>query len=90
MTRELLNKVARENKINLSHYDHVFAFINVAYTKLYIEFSSLEVCGGNRMFVGKTMVAKSVAAINRRNATRGEAGAWEYTTQGYERIESIK
>ena len=90
MTRELLNKIAKENRVNLSEHTHIQAFINQNYTKLYIEFSTLEVCGSSRLFVCPVVITKSVAAIARKNATCGEPGAWEYCTQGIERIEDIK
>ena len=33
MTRELLNKIAKANKVNLSEHTHIQAFINQNYTK---------------------------------------------------------
>ena len=90
MTRELLNKIAKANKVNLSEHTHIQAFINQNYTKLYIEFSTMEVCGSSRLFVCPVVITKSVAAIARKNATCGEPDAWEYCTQGIERNEDIK
>lgn len=90
MTRELLLQVAKENKINLDWYDHVFAFINEKYTKLFIEFSTLEVIGHSRTYCCAKTITKSVAAIARKNAIQGTPEAWEYCTNGHERIENIK
>ena len=90
MTRELLNRVAKDAKINLNWYTHVYAWINPNYTKLFIEFSTIEICGHSRHFCCAKSVTKSVAAISRRNALRGEADAWEYTTNGHEWISDIK
>jgi hypothetical protein len=90
MTRELLQKIAKESKINLGWYTHVHCFINENYTKLYIVFASLEVCGGYRQYCGQKFVTKSVAAIQRRNARYGETPEYMYTTQGWEEIETIR
>lgn len=90
MTRELLNKVAKENRVNLSEHTHVFAFINEKYTKLFIEFSTLEVIGHSRTYCCVKTITKSVAAIDRKNAIYGTPGAWEYCTEGHERIENIR
>ena len=90
MTKQILNKIARDAKINVEWYDHVNAWINEAYTKLYIEFSNLEVCGGARLFLNRRTITKNVAAIERRSYLYGEAAAWEYTTNGPVWIDEIR
>lgn len=85
MTQEILNKVCKAKKVNLEWYDHVIAYINENYTKVFITFANLEVVGGRRMFCNDKSIVLSVAAIQKR----GEA-EWEYTTQGWERLESIR
>lgn len=92
MTREILNKVAKENKVNLDWYDHCIAYINENYTKIYITFGLLEVVGGYRNFCSRRTIVKSVAAIQRRNAqvNHTEPSEWEYATQGWEEISTIR
>ena len=85
MTREILQKVAKAKKIDLSLYDHVIGFINESYTKVLISFASLEVFGGCRQYCNQKDVVLSVAAIQKR-----EEPEWEYTTQGWTRIEYIR
>lgn len=85
MTQEILKKVAKAKKVNLDWYDHVIAYINENYTKVFITFANLEVVGGSRMFCNKKSITLSVAAIQKR-----EEVEWEYTTQGWERLEYIK
>lgn len=85
MTREILNNICKTRKVNLDWYDHINAFINENYTKVFITFAQMEVVGGGRMFCNQKTVTLSVAAIQKR-----EEPEWEYTTQGWERIEYIR
>lgn len=85
MTREILNKVAKAKKVNLDWYDHIIAYINENYTKVFITFANLEVCGGSRLFCNKKSITLSVSALQKR-----EEPEWDYTTQGWERIENIR
>ena len=85
MTREIINKICKTKKINLEWYDHIIGYINESYTKVFITFASLEVVGGSRFFCNEKTLVLSVSAIQKR-----EEMEWEYTTQGWERIESIK
>lgn len=85
MTQAIINKVCKTKKVNKGWYDHIFAYINDNYTKVFITFANLEVVGGGRMFYNKKTITLSVAAIQKR-----EEFEWEYTTQGWERIENIR
>ena len=85
MTREILEKIAKAKKVNIGWYDHVFAFINENYTKVFVTFGSLEVVGGGRCFCNKKTITLSVAAIQKR-----EEPEWDYTTQGWTRLEYIR
>lgn len=67
MTRELLNKVAKAKKINLEHFDHVAAFVNEAYTFVYITFFQAEILpGGQFRRCNCKEVKLSVTAILKR------------------------
>ena len=85
MTQEIINKVCKTKKVNKEWYDHIIAYINENYTKVFITFANLEVVGGSRFFCNKKTITLSVAAIQKR-----EEFEWEYTTQGWERIEDIR
>ena len=85
MTRELLNKVAKAHKVNLEHYDHVWASINEAYTFITICFSNLQVCGGQRHFYNQRYVKLSIAAIMKRCEELPE----DYETRSIEWIHEI-
>ena len=85
MTKEILTKVAKTKKIDLNLYDHVIGYINENYTKVFITFANLEVCFGTRLFCNKKNVVMSVAAIQKR-----EEPEWDYTTQGWTRLEYIR
>lgn len=85
MTQEILKRVAKAKKVNLDWYDHMIAYINENYTKVFITFANLEVVGGSRSFCNKKTITLSVAAIQKR-----EEAEWEYTTQGWERLEFIR
>lgn len=85
MTTEILNKIAKAKKINLDWYDHINAFINPNYTKVFVTFGTLEVCFGSRTFCNKKTIVLSLSAIQKR-----EENEWEYTTQGWERIEYLR
>ena len=85
MTREILNKIAKANKINLEHYDHIWATINEAYTFVTICFSNLQICGGQRNYYNQRYIKMSVAAMLKR-----EEYPDEYETRGIEWINDIK
>ena len=84
MTREILNKIAKAKKIDLAMYDHVIGYINESYTKVRITFANLEVVGGSRLFYNQKQVVFLVSSLQ-----KNEEFEWEYTTQGWERIEYI-
>lgn len=84
MTREILNKIAKAKKIDLAMYDHVIGYINENYTKVYVTFANLEVVGGSRYFYNKKSVVFLVSSLQ-----KNEEFEWEYTTQGWDRIEYI-
>ena len=85
MTREVLNKIAAAKKLNLDYYDHILGFINESYTKVIITFANLEILpGGNRIYCNKKCVTFLVSALQKK-----EEFEWEYTTQGWERLEYI-
>ena len=85
MTQEIINKICKTKKINLGWYDHILGFINDNYTKVFVTFAQIEVVGGGRKFYNQKTITLSVAAIQKR-----EEFEWEYTTQGWERIENIR
>lgn len=80
MTRNIIEKIAKAKKINLDWYDHI-----IGYIKVFITFANLEVCGGSRFFCNKKSITLSVSALQKR-----EEPEWDYTTQGWERIENIR
>ena len=84
MTRNIIEKIAKAKKINLDWYDHIIGCINENYTKVFITFATLEVLPGCRMYCNKKTITLSLCAIQKR-----EENEWEYTTQGWERIENI-
>ena len=71
MTQEIINKVCKTKKVNKEWFDHVFAYINDNYTKVFITFANLEVVGGGRMFYNKKTITLSVAAIQRERSLSG-------------------
>lgn len=84
MTRELLNKVVKAKRIDLNLYDSVMAYVNDAYTKVYITFGCSEVLGGHKRMYCQNTVALSVSAILKRceewpedYATKGNRWLWE-------------
>lgn len=85
MTRELLNKVAKTYGINLEHYDHVLAWTNEAYTFLFINFSNLQICGGQRNFYNGKTIKMSIAAMLKRGEYPDE-----YETKNYQWINEIR
>ena len=85
MTREILNKIAKAKKINLGWFDHINAYINPNYTKVFITFGQMEVCGGSRHFLNQNTVVLSVAAIQKRFEIETD-----YTTQGWTWIDEIR
>ena len=86
MTREILNKVAKAKNVNLEWYDNLLAIIDESHTNVIIIFANLEVVGRtNRFFCNKKVITISVSDIQKR-----EESEWDYTTQGWERIENIR
>lgn len=85
MTREIIEKIAKAKKINLDWYDHINAYINENYTKVFVTFGTLEVCFGSRTYCGQKTITLLVSSLQ-----KNEEPEWEYTTQGWERIEDIK
>lgn len=66
MTRELLNKIAKSHKIDLSHYDHIYSRINDNYTKVVITFFQVEVISGCRRWCNQLTICLSISAISKR------------------------
>lgn len=67
MTRDLLNKVARIKKIDLSLFDHVYAKVNDNYTFVEILFFNLQVSPmGDRKWCNVKSVKLSVSSILKR------------------------
>lgn len=85
MTREILYRIVKANKINLDHYDHIWANINDAYTFVTICFCNLQICGGQRNFYNQHYINMSVAAMIKR----GEIPE-DYETRAIEWINEIK
>ena len=85
MTRELLNKIVKANKINLEHYDHIWATINEAYTFVTICFCNMQVCGGEKTFHNQLYIRMSTAAMMKR----GELPE-DYETRNIEWIYEIR
>lgn len=79
MTRELLEKVAKMKKVNLSHFDHVYARLNENYTFITITFFNLLVSPmGDRKWCNCKDVKLSVSSILKRE----EEFPDEYETDG--------
>ena len=85
MTQEIINKICKTKKVNKDWYDHIIAYINENYTKVSVTFANLEVVGGSRIFCNKKTITLSVCALQKRGEIE-----WEYTTQGWEWIETIR
>lgn len=85
MTRDILNKIAKAKNITLDWYDHVFAYINPNYTKVFVNFGQIEVCGGSRVFYNTKTVVLSISAIQKL----GEIET-DYTTQGWTWLNEIR
>lgn len=85
MTNEILQKVAKQHKINLEHFDEVLASINEKYTWVYITFASRENVGGTARHCGETSFKLSVFSIQQRGEDETE-----YATNGWEWISDIK
>lgn len=67
MTKELLNKVAKMKKVNLSLFDHVYAKVNDNYTFVEITFFNLQVSPmGYRTWCNCQNVKLSVSSILKR------------------------
>lgn len=77
MTRNLLEKIAKQKKINLALYDHVFSWICPLYKWVYIKLYCLEGTGFYRTESCVTYVKLSVRRIMDRCEPE-----WEYTTNG--------
>lgn len=63
MTREILNELVKERKLNLDHYDKVKAWINPNYTFIYVSFGMHECVGGRAKMVEFTKFRLSIASI---------------------------
>lgn len=85
MNKETLKKIVKTHKINLEHFDSVFAFINEAFTKVYITFATTEVVGGEKRHHNRTDIRLSVSAILKRCEDLND-----YTTQGWTWLYQIK
>lgn len=85
MTNEILQRVAKQHKINLNHYDEVFGYINQKYTYILVTFAVRENLAGNAHHLLQHTVKLSVAAIMNRFEDETE-----YTTDGWEWIFNIK
>ena len=90
MTREILNKIAKEHKINLSYYDHIDGYIDYKGTWLYITFANLECCGGHRFFYNQKTIKKSVTILWKNAAYNDGPDPYELTTQGWTWIDEIR
>lgn len=63
MTREILNELAKERKLNLENYDKVKAWINPGYTFIYVSFGAHECVGGHARMIEYTKFRLSIASI---------------------------
>ena len=63
MTREILNELVKERKLNLDHYDKVKALINPQYTFIYVSFGMHECVGGRAKMIEYTKFPLSIASI---------------------------
>lgn len=89
MTREILNKIAKQYNINLAEYDEIFGYITPNGKWLIIDFAVNMGAGIHRTrFVGET-IRKSAEHIDRHFEETGLI-ATDYTTQGWERISEIR
>jgi len=85
MNKETLKRIAKTHKVNLEHFDSVFAYINEAFTKVYITFATTEVVGGEKHHYNRTDIRLSVSAILNRQEDPDD-----YTTQGWTWLFEIK
>lgn len=80
MTRELLEALAKEKKINLNDYDYYYATIVGKF--LYIEFSVRCGIGVCAPLVMKE-IKLSATALDKRNAQgKSDFISWDYVTDG--------
>lgn len=89
MTREALEKIVKDAKINLNHYDYVIAYTNENYTKLYITFALSENCGGKRNYYCQHTIVKNVSAIQKKTPDTG-LFVDDFETKGWCRISTIR
>lgn len=85
MTYEILQKIAKQHKINLRHFTEVCAWINEKYTYVFVSFAERENCGGQAYHFGRFDIKLSVSAIQKRGEFEDE-----YTTNGWTWISDIK
>ena len=94
LTYATLAKVCKAKKVNLGWYDSVFAYINEAYTKVFITLANKEVLPGYRNFCNENTITLSVSAImkrySKRDAPADEPQEWQYTTNGWADICDLK
>lgn len=85
MTTEILNRIAKKNKINLDIYTHVACWLNEKATYMFITFSTLEIVGGYRNFIQGKSIRMSFASLLKR-----EENEQDYFTNGNEWISEIR
>ena len=86
MTRSALNKIAKDNKVDLSMYDSVSGTINDNYTYITIMFGVASVCGGYKDVKNIKRIVKSVSAIMKA----GEFIPEDFETKGFTYIDYIR
>lgn len=86
MKFENLQKVAKQHKINLEHFDEVIAWVSESYKWVYIIFAERENCGCYAYHRNQQSVKLSVFSIQNR-----EEDVDDYCTKtGWEWISDIK
>lgn len=84
MTRETLDKIAKNHKINVEQYMKVAGFINENYTKVFILFFDEEGVGFDRLRCNQKTITMNVSAIQKREefpedyCTKDAGGEWIY------------
>ena len=66
MKAEHLNRIIKDKKINIEHYDKVAAFVNDAFTYVIVSFFQSEIVGGVHHRCNEKIVRLSVASIQKR------------------------
>ena len=85
MTRQLLEKIAKAYKVNLEHFTHVLAWTNENYTYLFVNFSTIQICGGERHFYDGKTIKMSIAAMLKRDEFPDD-----YETKNHQWISEIR